>query len=156
MRSAVASNGFEYYEYVLCYVDDVLCISKNPMAIIKGIQDKFTLKGDKAEVPNDYLGAVLEKMTTVSGVECWTQSADKYLAESVKNVEATLAEKGNKLPSKGVALASILNIHYHQHRHHEFITFAITKVPNFHTLRYWDVFRDWIFINTNIHRKEEE
>ena len=101
LRSAVAADGFECCECVLCHVDDVLRISKNPMATIKGIQDKFTLKGDEAEVPQEYLGAVLEKMKTASGVECWTQSADKCARESVKNVEAALAEKGDKLPSKG-------------------------------------------------------
>ena len=101
MRSAITTDGFEYYEYVLCYVDDVLCISKKPMLIIKGIQDKFKLKGDKAVVPADYLGAALDKIMTVNGTTCWTQSADKYVMESIKNVENTLAEKGNKLPSKG-------------------------------------------------------
>ena len=29
--------GFKYWEYVLCYVDNVLCISKNPMHTMKGI-----------------------------------------------------------------------------------------------------------------------
>ena len=29
LRPAVKLNGSEYYEYILCYVDDVLCISHN-------------------------------------------------------------------------------------------------------------------------------
>ena len=29
LRPAVKPDGFEYYEYILCYVDDVLCISHN-------------------------------------------------------------------------------------------------------------------------------
>ena len=101
LRAAVDETGFEYYEYVLTYVDDVLCLSKKPGRTIDGIKAKFKLKGDKAEPLTDYLGGVLSKMITADGTECWTQSADKYLAESVKNVEAQLAEKGNKLPSKG-------------------------------------------------------
>ena len=28
LRPAVKSNGFKYYEYVLCFVDDILCISE--------------------------------------------------------------------------------------------------------------------------------
>lgn len=101
LRPAVDETGFKYYEYILTYVDDVLCISKRPKAIIDGIRDKFKLKGDKAELPTDYLGAVLAQMENADGTECWTQSADKYLAESVKNVDAQLAKKGNKLPTKG-------------------------------------------------------
>ena len=30
MRPAVKPNGFEYYEYVLCYVDEILSISHCP------------------------------------------------------------------------------------------------------------------------------
>ena len=102
MRAAVAPNGFEYYEYVMTYVDDVLCISKDPGKTINGIRDRFTLKGDKAAEPEDYLGARIEKMTTANGTECWAQSADKYLAESVKNVDATLVSRGQRpLPTKG-------------------------------------------------------
>ena len=36
MRPAVKSNRFKYYEYVLTYVDDVLCISDNPMQTMRG------------------------------------------------------------------------------------------------------------------------
>jgi hypothetical protein len=38
LQPAVKVNGFEYYNYVLCYVDDVLCISGDPMIAMKGIQ----------------------------------------------------------------------------------------------------------------------
>ena len=30
MRAQVKPDGFKYWEYVLCYVDDLLCISHNP------------------------------------------------------------------------------------------------------------------------------
>ena len=100
LRPAVKNCGFQYYEYVLTYVDDCLAISHNPVATMKGIQSKFKLKNDKFGEPTDYLGATLAKMTTASGVECWTQSSDKYVAASLQSIEATLAEKGNKLPTK--------------------------------------------------------
>ena len=103
LRPAVGVDGFKYYEYVLTYVDDVLCLSKNPKGTIQGIKNKFTLKGDKAEEPTGYLGAVIDKMTTANGTECWTQSADKYVAESIKTIDEALAKKGNKLPTKGCA-----------------------------------------------------
>ena len=37
-------GGFKYWEYVLCYVDNVLCISENPVHNIKAIKSKFNLK----------------------------------------------------------------------------------------------------------------
>ena len=30
LRPAVKPDGFEYYEYTLCYIDDVLCLSHDP------------------------------------------------------------------------------------------------------------------------------
>ena len=51
LRPAVKSNGLKYYEYVLCYVDDVLCISYNPTTTMQGIQIKFKVKEDKIEPP---------------------------------------------------------------------------------------------------------
>ena len=67
---------------------------------MEGIKRKFTLKGDKYGPPSDYLGAVMDQMTTVRGRKCWTQSSDKYCFEAVKNVEEHLRKKGSKLPKK--------------------------------------------------------
>ena len=49
MSPAVKPDGYQYWEYVLCYVDDILCISHNPEETMKGIQAEFKLKDDKVE-----------------------------------------------------------------------------------------------------------
>ena len=100
MRPAVKSNGFTYYEYVLCYVDDVLCISDQAMNTMKGIQETFKLKDDKIEEPDVYLGASLSKMNNETNKECWAMSSDKYCAAAVANVTEVLGKKGLRLPSK--------------------------------------------------------
>ena len=99
IRPAVKSNGFEYYEMVLCYVDDILSISHQPHATLHALTNTFKLKDDKIEEPEMYLGAKLGKMT-VDGVECWTMSAEQYVTASVTNVEEVLAKKGLRLPTK--------------------------------------------------------
>ena len=58
-------------------MDNVLCIIKNPMHTIKGIQSKFKLKDDKMEKPDVYLGAELSTMDNEQGGECWAISSDK-------------------------------------------------------------------------------
>jgi hypothetical protein len=59
-RAASKPDGFEYYEYVLSYVDDILALSHNPNAIMKALEDFYRLK-DGYEKPKRYLGAdVLE------------------------------------------------------------------------------------------------
>ena len=43
LRPALKPDGFEYYELVLFYVDDVLCMSHDAMRTMKGIQRSFKL-----------------------------------------------------------------------------------------------------------------
>jgi hypothetical protein len=47
---------------MLCYVDDVLCMSHNPEKSMKRIQDDFKLKDDKMEPPDVCLGASASKL----------------------------------------------------------------------------------------------
>ena len=49
-----------HYEYIACYVDDVIIFSKDPMAIMKKLQDKFTMKG--VGEPRYYLGGDVKKL----------------------------------------------------------------------------------------------
>ena len=62
--------GFKYWEYVLCYVDNVLCISKNPIHTIKGIQSNFKLKDNKMKKPGVYLSADVSTMDNEQGDKC--------------------------------------------------------------------------------------
>ena len=64
---AVKPDGSQYYDMVLCYVDDVLAISHKPMETIEGIKGVFKLKGNKAEPPKMYLGTALQKVDTSNG-----------------------------------------------------------------------------------------
>ena len=57
MRPAMKDTGFKYWEYILCYVDDVLSISHKPINALNGIKAKFKLKNDKMDEPYIYLVA---------------------------------------------------------------------------------------------------
>ena len=85
---------------ILVYVDDVIAISNLPMNIINGIRSTFKLKGDKAEVPEMYLGGDVEQVQTSNGTKCWTLSSKKYIKTAVDNVKEKLAKNGLRLPSK--------------------------------------------------------
>ena len=63
-------DGFEYYEYILCYFDNVLCIYHNLRKLTKRIQEDFKLKDDKIEPPDVYIGSKLAKMKLESGKYC--------------------------------------------------------------------------------------
>ena len=98
LRLAVKPDGFEDYEYILSYVDDVLCISHKPQKSMKRIQEDFKLKDDKLEPPDVYLGATLADMKLESGKYCWTMLPEKYVKAAVSNVEEDLARSGKRLP----------------------------------------------------------
>ena len=100
MRPAINENGFKYWEYVLCYVDDILAISQDPGKTMKSIQSKFTFKDNKIEKPEIYLGAGMSQMDNQDGDLCWAMSSDNYCSALVNNVEEVLARKGLRLPSK--------------------------------------------------------
>ena len=46
INPAVKPESSTYYDIVLCYVDDVLAISDDPMKRIDGIKSEFKLKVD--------------------------------------------------------------------------------------------------------------
>ena len=70
LKPAIKRDGTNYYEMVLCYVDDVISISEDPMRAIDGIKRTFKLKGDKAEVPDIYLGAGIVQVKNARGTKC--------------------------------------------------------------------------------------
>ena len=44
MCAAVKPCVFAYWEYILCYVDDILSVSGNPKRTMDGIKTKFKFK----------------------------------------------------------------------------------------------------------------
>ena len=77
---------------VLCYIEDVLTISATPTKTIEGTKAVFKLNGDKAEVPDMYLGASIQKVETVDGTDCWMMSAHKYVKAAVENCKLKLSK----------------------------------------------------------------
>ena len=58
MRLAIKDkDGFKYWEYILFYLDDVLCKIDKPMHNMRDIQSNSKLKDYKMEKPYVYLSA---------------------------------------------------------------------------------------------------
>jgi hypothetical protein len=97
IKKAVKGNGEHYYEYVLLYVDDCLCVSEHPREVIMRIDKYFPMKEGSIAAPTLYLGAKVSKVQLPNGVEAWAQSTSQYIQEAVRNVENYLADKNMKL-----------------------------------------------------------
>ena len=104
MRKATKPDGFEYWEYVLIYVDDILAVSGNPKAIMDFLAAKYTLKEGSVKEPDTYLGARIFKWR-IDGADDpektrWGMSAENYIKLALKDIERILEEAGKTLPTK--------------------------------------------------------
>ena len=60
----------------------------------------FKLKGYKAEVPNMYLGASMQKVENADDTDCWMMYEDKYAKAAMDNVEINLSKRNCRIPSR--------------------------------------------------------
>ena len=92
-RPAVKANGDRYYEYILVYTDDILCLSVKAKEVLQELAGYYKLKNDTIEPPKIYLGGNISKWTDpIDGTESWAMSADKYIESSLCNCEMWLKE----------------------------------------------------------------
>jgi hypothetical protein len=54
-------DNARYYAYILCYVDDILCIHHDPMSVMKEINSYLPLKPSSVGDPDIYLGSKLKE-----------------------------------------------------------------------------------------------
>jgi hypothetical protein len=82
-----------YYAYILCYVDDILCVHHNPMSVLDLINGYVSLKPSSVGDPDIYLGAKLKLTQLNNGIWAWGLSPSKYVAQTVKNWAIHLTDK---------------------------------------------------------------
>ena len=101
LRQTVKIDGERCYEYILVYVDDLLCISVDATSTLNEVQHKFKFKKGKIAPPEIYLGGRLEKKK-LNDKDVWTITSQDYVKAAVANVEEMLKKKKKKLYSKAV------------------------------------------------------
>ena len=104
MRPAVKQDGSKYYEYVLCYVDDILVASTNPKDVMNNIEKMYTLKAGSVKEPDLYLGADIRKWY-IEGLEepgkpRWAMSSTNYTKKATVEVERELKAADKRLPTR--------------------------------------------------------
>ena len=103
-RANAKPDGFQYHEYILVYVDDVLIISHDPDVHLKQIQARYELNPSSVGSPTCYLylGADIKRVIRpgdATGRESWALSAYTYVKNAVRNVKLLLKEEGRGLKS---------------------------------------------------------
>lgn len=88
-KPKVKPNGDEYYSFILVYVDDVLHFDHEPNILMEQLESIYRLK-DKAEAPDRYLGANIDKVQMQDGSVAWSMSSREYLSNAIRNLEQQL------------------------------------------------------------------
>ena len=102
-----SEDKLQYYSYILCYVDDILCIHHNPDYVLNKLNEYVLLKPGSTKSPNMYLSTKLKHMQLYNGIWAWSMSAFKYVQEAVKicreyiantRVKVTNCQRGQIIP----------------------------------------------------------
>jgi hypothetical protein len=90
------ADSFRYYAYILCFVDDILCVHHDPMSVLNLINVYMPLKPSSVGDPDIYLGAKLKLTQLDNGIWAWGLSPSKYVAQAVKNCVKHLTDKAKQ------------------------------------------------------------
>jgi hypothetical protein len=96
-RRTVHPRGFEYWELLLVYVDDILIVSHNPQLHLQKLKQFHMSAVGK---PDRYLGANIKRVTIPGdqcGMEYWSMTSQSYVRNAVNNVREMLQSEGYDL-----------------------------------------------------------
>jgi hypothetical protein len=97
-------NGDTYWEYALCYVDNILIISHQPQEAMDYLSSKYKLKEGSIKEPDSYLGADIKKLNIDNSADPmktrWAMLLDTYVKRSVADVERELLQINKRLATK--------------------------------------------------------
>jgi len=97
-RAATKADGFDYYEYLIVYVDDILVLLHAPKDIMAMLSKLYRLK-EEPTLPKSYLGATILEWS-IGGEKMWAMSSQNYIKEAIRCLELELAKSGHRLQGK--------------------------------------------------------
>lgn len=103
LRAEKDEHGNEYYSYIACFVDDILCIHKDPNLYLDHIGRDFRLKTPPG-FPTMYLGGDISKYDVPQEgsecvLSCWAMSADSHIKKALEVVKVIMNKEGVKFRS---------------------------------------------------------
>ncbi len=85
-------DNTRYYLYILCYIDNILCIDHDAMGVLGKIDKYLSLKPDSVGDPDICLRAKLQQTQLPNGVTAWALSPLKYVNQAVRNCKMHLKD----------------------------------------------------------------
>ena len=100
MKQDFKPNGDPYYNYMLCYVDDLLHIGFKTKEDINALNMIYWLN-ESFGPPDRYLGAKIEKVQLKYGRVVWSSNCVDYLNIPIENVDNSLGVDKTALENYG-------------------------------------------------------
>ena len=94
IRLEMRPDGYEYYEMLIFYTDDITIIFHLGDQVSKQIGGFYNIKEVIQVPPTWYLGVDKEKIQNEDGHEIWTTSSSYYITNAFETVEGLLLEDG--------------------------------------------------------------
>jgi len=100
MRKNSKADGTPYWEYVLCYVDDICVVSHDPKSIMDYLSQKYTMKKGSVKEPEEYLGTQVQRYELAGGTSTYAMSSDLYVKRAIADVETELKKLNQTLKAR--------------------------------------------------------
>jgi hypothetical protein len=85
-KQQVDNEGKRHYEYIIVYVNDIICISHNPSIYMDHIKDLYRLRG--VGIPDKFLGSNINLWNCQDddgyNRKCWAMGSKTYVQEAVR------------------------------------------------------------------------
>lgn len=94
IRKAVRPDGYDYYEMLLVYVNNILSVSHQAQEAIDEVILYYKAKEWSVNEPDRYLGADVAKFQLPNGRMVWTTSPRSYVKNVVQVIKCLLSEDG--------------------------------------------------------------
>ena len=72
-------DGFNYYAYVLIYLDNLMVIHHDVESVIRIIDRNFKINTSSIGDPDIYLGEKFKEMRLENGVWAWANNSERYV-----------------------------------------------------------------------------
>jgi len=94
IRKAMKPDGYEYYEMLFVYVNNIISVSHRAKEAIAEITKFHKAKEGSIKEPDIYLGADVAKFQLPDGREAWSTSPRSYVKNAIDVVERLFEEDG--------------------------------------------------------------
>jgi hypothetical protein len=94
IRKAVRPDGFQYYEMLFVFVDDILALSHEARKVIGDITQFYRAKEGSIKPPDIYLGSNIDRIQLSDGREVWCTSPQDYVKNAISVIEHLFEEDG--------------------------------------------------------------